>query len=98
MPQTSRPSASRQVPKFSMCRSPTASALGFGQIRTKLGPDLYPAIKGRAKKRKCSFGHVLVLGPQIRFNNSRAPAQPFLEPPGCFDDVHAGWCVTIVRA
>ena len=90
-PQISRPSESRHVPKFSTCRSPTASTWGASsQIAAHFRPELRPAIIGRAEKREQRGRHHVVLQLQIRLDDGQLRGEPFFVAPGGLQDVHHG--------
>src|ERR1019366_5990767 len=90
MPQIRRPSISRQVPKFSICRSPTARTIGAlassGQIS---GPDLGPAVEGGAQKGERAGPHLRVFEGEVGSQQPDMLREPCLVFSGSFANVHS---------
>src|SRR2546421_1457801 len=88
-PQTSRPSASRQVPKFSRCRSPTESTGGvFARSVQMPFNALCPAEESSSKKYESALPHALVLLFQISLDDTAMFAQPAFVLLVVFDKRH----------
>ena len=82
---------SRQVPKFSTWRSPTARTLrGLGEVGTYFRPELRPAVVGGAEEHEDVLLHVRVFQAEVFLIDAGALGQPGFELARGFDYVHAG--------
>ena len=92
-PQIRRPSVSRQVPKFSMWRSPTPRTAGsLGELLASFRPVLKPAIEGGAEEGERILRHQRMFERDVLADDGEALGQPLLEVRGGFEDVHGAFC------
>jgi hypothetical protein len=96
--QTVRPSPSRQVPKFSACRSPTQAIRGPSSSGTSPSIRFEPAVVRRAEEHKRVLAHALVRLLEILGYELDLQPEPALVPLGRFDDVLHGENLTLTRS